>query len=99
MPPFGRVARCRVTSPEKGRVRNLAEGEAMRSEEEIKALLAEVVGTIDVVVKRRLDRGRLAGTIGIVSALEWALGQREDGESLVDLAKLELNAAVKHANR
>lgn len=71
----------------------------MRTEKEIKDLLDRVVGTIDVVVKRRLDRSLLAGTIGIVSALEWALGQREDGQVLVELAQAELARAVKRANR
>lgn len=71
----------------------------MRTETEIATMLADIVGTIDVTAKRRLDRGRLIGTICMVSALEWALGRNDQGGKLLRIARAELDAATRHANR
>ncbi len=71
----------------------------MRTQQEIEELLGNLVDAVDVTVKRRLDRSRLAGTIGMVSVLEWILGRREDHKALVELSQAELASAVRHANR
>ncbi len=74
----------------------------MRPEHEIESLLTELQAAADVTdLQRRLDRGRLVGTIAMVSLLEWVLGASDDKvrESLVKLAQMELREAVRFANR
>jgi hypothetical protein len=71
----------------------------MRTPEEVQVLLDQIRGIVNVRVKRRLDRGRLIGTISMAAVLDWVLGQRDDSSTLIELAATELANAVRHANR
>jgi hypothetical protein len=75
----------------------------VRHETEIEALLKELQAVIDAepTMMRRPDPKRMAGTVAMVSLLEWALGAQGDHTraALVKFVKVELANAVRHANK
>jgi hypothetical protein len=71
----------------------------MRTEAELRDLLREINARWNVRAKRPLDRGRLLGTLCMMVALEWALGERGNEEKILEIVRLELADAVRHANR
>ena len=73
----------------------------MRPESELETLLKALHHIATVQTKKRLDRGRLIGTISMVGVLEWALGVRgdKDRDMFLRIAQEEVREAIRHADR